>query len=386
MYSVNYHTIMVADIAIVGGGPSGLALAGILEKAGFSYIVYERSARDHPPRGGCLDLHEGSGQLAMQEAGCYEKFKEYGRDGDFTIHQLWTDQGENIAKWGEGEDQPELDREEIKQALLTTIPKEKILWSKTCSSSKRDESGNVVLSFEDGTTATGFKLVVGADGAFSQIRHLVTPTKPEYAGMAFWTGEIHESNPFYPTVEKMARKGPMVVIGRSTMIWNQRQGDGHYRLDLGFERPEDFTETSKVDLSDPEAVKKLMLSDEFFGGHAEEIKAIIEAIDSPFHPWPMYNMPPASLNWKPAKTVALIGDAAHVTTPFVGEGVNLAMKDSIVLVHKLKEFGISQEAIAEYEKDMFPRAREIIERSIASGKLYFSWDALRAVKEANVPF
>lgn len=45
---------MVADIAIVGGGPAGLALAGTLERAGISFVVYERSALDTPPRGGCL--------------------------------------------------------------------------------------------------------------------------------------------------------------------------------------------------------------------------------------------------------------------------------------------------------------------------------------------
>jgi 2-polyprenyl-6-methoxyphenol hydroxylase-like FAD-dependent oxidoreductase len=114
-------------------------------------------------------------QLAMQEAGCYEKFREFGRDGPFTIHQCWDHKGNKSFSWGRGEDQPELDREQIKQALLTTIPEEKIQWKKGVESSARDEKGNIVLSFKDGTIATGFKLVVGADGAFSQIRHLVCP-------------------------------------------------------------------------------------------------------------------------------------------------------------------------------------------------------------------
>jgi 2-polyprenyl-6-methoxyphenol hydroxylase-like FAD-dependent oxidoreductase len=112
----------------------------------------------------------------MQEAGCYEKFRELGRDGPFTIHQCWDHKGNKSFKWGQGEDQPEMDREQIKQALLTTIPKEKIQWKKSVESSARDENGQIVLSFKDGTTATGFKLVVGADGAFSQIRHLVCPS------------------------------------------------------------------------------------------------------------------------------------------------------------------------------------------------------------------
>lgn len=211
----------------------------------------------------------------------------------------------------------------------------------------------------------------------------VTDAKPRYSGKTFWTAEIHASNPFYSTVEKTAKLGPMVTLGRSTMIWLQRQGDGHYRLDLGFQRPEDFTKKSPVDLSDTEAVKKLMLSEDFFGGHGDLIKAIINAIDSPFYPWPLYYMPPEKLNWKAAQDVALIGDAAHVTTPFIGEGVNLAMMDSIVLVRKLKEFGISQRAIEEYDKDMFARASDIIERSVKSGELYFDWNAPRTVVEAN---
>jgi 2-polyprenyl-6-methoxyphenol hydroxylase-like FAD-dependent oxidoreductase len=184
-------------------------------------------------------------------------------------------------------------------------------------------------------------------------------------------------------VEKMAKLGPMIIMGRSTMIWNQRQGDGHYRLELGFQRPEDFTKNSPVDLSDTGAVKKLMLSDDFFGGHGENTKAIINAIDSPFHPWPLYYMPPEKLDWKPASDVTLIGDAAHVTTPFIGEGVNLAMTDSIMLVRKLKEFGISQKAIEEYEKDMFVRAKDIIERSVKSGELYFDWNAPKSLMGAE---
>lgn len=167
------------------------------------------------------------------------------------------------------------------------------------------------------------------------------------------------------------------------MIWNQRQGDGHYRLDLGFKRPEDFIRTRSVDLSDTEATKKFVLS-EFYPEHAEKIRKMIQAIDTGFHPWPLYYMPPESLKWKPQQDVTLIGDAAHVTTPFVGEGVNMAMLDSVILVRKLREFGISRQAIGEYEKDMFERAGDVIRRSVESGKLYYDWNAPKTVMDANV--
>ena len=167
---------MAPDIAIVGGGPSGLALAGMLERAGFDFIVYERTAKDSPPQGGCLDLHVGSGQDAMREAGCYEEFKRHGRLGNATIHRVWDNNGNIVFAWGEGRDAPEIDRFQLKRALLTTIPEEKIMWRKGVISSTRDKEGHIVLSFADGTTASGFKLVVGADGTWTKIRHLVRHT------------------------------------------------------------------------------------------------------------------------------------------------------------------------------------------------------------------
>ncbi|KAJ5290360.1 uncharacterized protein N7443_010613 [Penicillium atrosanguineum] len=78
---------MAPDIAIVGGGPCGLALAGMLEQQGIEYIVFERSAENVLPRGGCLDIHRSSGHT-LKEAGRFEEFKKYARAGYATIHSL----------------------------------------------------------------------------------------------------------------------------------------------------------------------------------------------------------------------------------------------------------------------------------------------------------
>lgn len=162
-------------IAIIGAGPSGLALAAILEKrGGFDYVIYESGVEEVAPRGGCLDLHPGSAQRALREAGVFDEFKTYGRYGDATIHRLFRHNGENMFNFGEGRDAPEIDRWALRKVLLSGIPRDRIHWKTGVAKADRSETGDVVLTFANGETATGFKLVVGADGTWSKLRHLVS--------------------------------------------------------------------------------------------------------------------------------------------------------------------------------------------------------------------
>lgn len=154
-----------------------------------------------------------------------------------------------------------------------------------------------------------------------------------------------------------------------------RVGDGHYRIDVGVTGPENFADSGLVDLSDHEAVKDFLLTKEYFGSYAPEMQDIIRQSEGPFRPWIMYYMPTEYLNWDNAPGVTLIGDAAHVTTPFVRDGVNCAMRDSIILSRKLHEYGVTDKAVAEYEKEIFPFAIDLITRSLKSMELFFQVDS-----------
>lgn len=109
---------------------------------------------------------------------------------------------------------------------------------------------------------------------------------------------------------------------------------------------------------------------------------MIRAIDGPFKAWPMWYFPPEHLNWTPAQGLTLIGDAAHPTSPWAGDGVNCALRDTMILAAKFKEFGVTQKAIDEYEREMLPFAIDLIERSVAGGKLFFHWHSPKAFAEA----
>ncbi|KAK4683065.1 hypothetical protein QC764_121840 [Podospora pseudoanserina] len=363
-------------ICIVGAGPSGLALGALLEKqGGWDYVIYESSAEDVPPRGGCLDLHPGSGQRALKDAGVFEEFKKYARYGDATIHRLFSHKGENFFEFGEGRDAPEIDRWALRKVLLSGIPKEKVHWKKPVTSTTRDENGQIVLNFADGTTASGFGLVVGADGTWSKVRHLVTDAKPQYSGNLFVTTKILPGGPYYEKMKELCRMGSMIVMGKGVHMFNSRQGDGHYRVDVGIPGPENFADAGLVDIKDWDAFKKHLLGDDLFGPYSDEMKEIINQSQGPFRPWIMYYFPTDSLNWKTVPGVTLIGDAAHVTTPFVGDGVNCAMRDAIILAGKLKELGVNEEAVAAYEREMFPFAIDVITRSLQSQKMFFEKEA-----------
>lgn len=111
----------------------------------------------------------------MKEAGCYEEFRECGRGGEASVHAIWDHLGREAFAFGHGDDSPEIDREQIKSVLLGVIPEKKVRWEMGVRGAERGEGGEVVLRFEDGSVERGFKLVVGADGAWSRIRHLVYP-------------------------------------------------------------------------------------------------------------------------------------------------------------------------------------------------------------------
>lgn len=177
--------------------------------------------------------------------------------------------------------------------------------------------------------------------------------------------------------------GSSIAMGNHAMIFTARQGgDGHYRIDVGIPAPADLAaRTDLVDLTSPDAVKAFLLRPTYFGGYAPELQDIIRHCEGGFYPWVLYYMPPERLNWDTCPGVTLIGDAAHVTTPFVGDGVNCAMRDACILAGKLKEMGVGDEAVREYEKEMFPFAVDVVTRSLKSQETFFEGDAPRRFLE-----
>jgi 2-polyprenyl-6-methoxyphenol hydroxylase-like FAD-dependent oxidoreductase len=173
-------------IAIIGGGPSGLLLARLLEVNGFTnYLVFERDASEVPEpgqQGGTLDLHEATGQLALKRAGLFEEFSNHLARWDASCIHVMNPQATTVIRQAV-QSRPEIDRIQLRQLLLNSVPTEKIRWSHSVASLDRitetgtgDEARGYTIQFKNGTSAPGFDLIVGADGTWSRVRRLVTIT------------------------------------------------------------------------------------------------------------------------------------------------------------------------------------------------------------------
>jgi len=84
--------------------------------------------------------------------------------------------GEVRMKQGEGEDtdRPEIDRRDLRALLLGSVPEHRIQWGTKVERVQKQEDGTMSIHFADGNSESGFRLVVGADGARSKARSLVS--------------------------------------------------------------------------------------------------------------------------------------------------------------------------------------------------------------------
>ncbi|KAK5116122.1 hypothetical protein LTR62_008448 [Meristemomyces frigidus] len=374
-------------IAILGAGPSGLLLARLLTVHGISYTIFERdSNRSSIGQGGTLDVHTETGQLALKAAGVLDVFKAKARY-DAQRMQILDKHGEvALALDGtDGEGRPEIDRRDLRELLLDSVAQEAIRWNAKVAAVRRSsENQTMEIELVDGNTHGGFRLVVGADGSWSKARDLVTTAQPTYSGYHYLTGTMPATNPYHDTVSALVGAGSLMATGSGKQITAQRLTDNNYSVNIGLSLPENWSKqpgNARL-LNNATAYKERMLS-EHFQDWAPKITDLIKHTEGPFRAWPLYAMPVEALSWSTSPGIALIGDAAHTSTPFAGEGVNCALHDALQLAEQIVKHGLEDltGAVAEYEKLMFPRAIAMINESEANGEMLFAEDAPKGFVE-----
>lgn len=368
-------------------------LASLLQHNGMNCTVFEldkdRSTRS---QGGIIDLHPESGQLALREAGLFDEFEKHLLPGaeamkliksDGTVR--WDENSMEGVEAGSARNRPEIDRTTLRIILLDSIDPASIQWGRKLVrvEANANSTDEYTLHFTDGREE-GFDLVVGADGAWSKVRLLLTDQLPIYSGITLLDMKAEEVSTKKQWLQSFTGSGSCFMFDEGRALICQRNGNDSIRVYSAVQQPETWIKDCGIDWGQPALARK-HFTERCFGDCHEDLKRVIavEASDS-LVTRPLF-MLPVGFRWAPHAGVTLLGDAAHLMTPFAGVGVNVALADALCLARALVKrkdaLNVNlerslAEALQEYEGPMFERAKENMDKTWVGLQHHFSVDGI----------
>lgn len=304
-----------------------------------------------------LDIHENNGQLALKTAGLFDKFLEVIHAGGQATRVLDRHGNVLLDQPDDGTGgRPEVPRGELRRILLDSLPADTVRWGHKVTAASALGGGRHALTFADGVMVTT-DLLIGADGAWSKVRPLLSEATPEYAGTTFIETYLFDSDNRHPASAQAAGGGALFALAPGKGITAHREPLGVLHTYVQLSKPRHWIDS--IDFSDP--VTALASIAEEFDGWAPELKALITDGETDAVPRPIHALP-IEHRWDRVPGVTLLGDAAHLMSPS-GEGANLAMFDGAELGKAIAANpGDVEAALIAYEEDLFPRsASEAVE-------------------------
>jgi 2-polyprenyl-6-methoxyphenol hydroxylase-like FAD-dependent oxidoreductase len=338
---------MTTTVTVVGAGLGGLVLARVLHTHGVPVAVYE--AEPSPTartQGGLLDIHPWNGQPALEAAGLLDGFRALVLPGRESLRVLdrdgtvWLDAPDD----GTGE-RPEVPRGALRRLLLDALPPGTVRWGHKVTGVTPVGGGRHEVRFADGTSVTS-SLLVGADGAWSRVRPLLTDVTPVYAGVSTVETFLVDADTRHPAAAALVGDGSLIAMAPGRVILAHREGGGTLHVYAQLVAPHDWLDG--IDVADPAWVAAE------FAGWSPDLTTLITGGDTPPVPRAIHTLPGA-LRWDRVPGVTLLGDAAHLAPPN-GEGANVAMLDGAELGRAIADHGDVEAALAAYEQALFPRA------------------------------
>jgi 2-polyprenyl-6-methoxyphenol hydroxylase-like FAD-dependent oxidoreductase len=207
-----------------------------------------------------------------------------------------------------------------------------------------------VLTFADCSTVTS-DVLVGADGAWSRVRPLLSEFEPLYAGTSFIETYLYDCDTRHRASADVVGDGAMFASAPGRGIVAHREPNGVLHTYVQLNKSKDWIDS--LDFSKP-AAAVARVADEF-KGWTPELKALLTDGETDPIPRPIYALP-VDHRWGRVPGVTLLGDAAHLMAPS-GEGANLAMYDGAELARAIAANPRDAEAaLNEYESALFPRS------------------------------
>ncbi len=339
-------------VIVIGAGMGGLCAAIALRNNGHDVEVYEK-VTEFKPVGAAISVWS-NGVKCLNYLGLAE---QAARIGGPMHHMAYVDglTGDTMCQFSLAPLVEEVGQQPypMSRTLLQAMLREEFGLDKVRLGKRLveivDDGSQVTAHFEDGTSATG-DVLIGADGQHSTVRKYILggPTELRYSGYVNWNGLVDGDESLAPIDQWTTFVGE----GKRVSLMPIADGRFYFFFDVPLPKglPED-RQTLRGDLKG------------YFDGWATPVQELIERLDpmttnrveicdiEPFHTWAKGG-------------VALLGDAAHSTTPDIGQGGCQAMEDAVALAISLQTntLGI-EDALVRYQNRRNERAAELVLRA-----------------------
>lgn len=339
------------SFTIIGGGIAGLTTALALNNIGIRATVFE-AAPEFRAVGAGITLASN----AMKAFRLLDLDEELMASGNpIRAFEICDEMGKTISSQQSSADKPDITslvaihRADLHRILLSRLDLDQLINGKRLVS-MHTFSDETELTFDDGTVHRS-RYLVAADGIHSQVRNLLLPgAKLRYAGYTCWRGLANTDHKIEKATETWGAAGRfgIVPLSDSKIYWFACK-----RADAGDEA---------MKMMHTEVIAKI-----FSGYHAPIEELILNTRPEDIIWSDIYDLEPISRF--ALGNVVLIGDAAHATTPNLGQGACQAIEDAVVLAGSLNKVSAVEEAFRLFEKKRLRRTHGIVKQSRQTGRI-----------------
>ncbi|MCL6247973.1 FAD-dependent urate hydroxylase HpxO [Acinetobacter sp. ANC 4945] len=340
------------DITIIGAGMAGLTTGIALKKFGHQVTIYEQ-VEQILPVGAAISLWS-NGVKCLNYLGLTEQVEKLGGKMD---HLAYIDglTGDVMTQFSlfplieeVGQRPYPVSRADLQNMLMDEFGRENIhLGKKMVSFSEQDDQ--VITHFADGSKVQA-DLLVGADGTHSLTRVYVLGAQVErrYAGYVNWNGLVEISEEF------AAADQWTTFVGEGKRVSLMPVADNRFYF---------FFDVPLAAGLENDRTQYKALFKEYFKSWCEPVQKLIDAVDAQkTNRVEIHDIEPFADFYK--GRVVIVGDAAHSTTPDIGQGGCQAMEDAIYLARSLQinTLGL-QDSLRRYQNKRNERANELVLRA-----------------------
>lgn len=337
--------MQIDRIVIIGAGIGGLTAALALQRRGFKVRVYERGTEIREIGAGLIVT--ANARRALRDLGVDAALEAASSSvpvmytcnyatGEI-VREIRND--EMVARYGIATLQVHrADLHECLRAAVAASDPGALHAGHEFVALEQDATG-VTLRFANGATARG-DVAIGADGNASTVRSFLFPggEAPEFNGQVAFRALVPMG--LVPPLPRRLEMG-MHPAPRRYLLHYPLRGGGLMNV-IGCGQSDTWAEEG---WAIPATTEEFAAA---YGDFSPEVVALIRAIPAgELFKWGLRDRAPLK-TWVVGR-VAMLGDAAHPMTPFLGQGACIAVEDGLVLGRAFAASSTPEEALRRYE-------------------------------------